>query len=376
MTFQPPDHLRSWAEIDLDALRSNLAFVRRRIDPSCGILAVVKANGYGHGTREVVRALAPDTEIFGVANICEANEVLTTGVGRDIMLLSPCLSGERGEAVMSGYIATVSSAAEAAQYAAHGPLKVNFKIDTGMGRVGCWHESAEIELRRLVQLPGVSIHSISTHLPSADDDEIFTAQQLARFAAMMENLRHIVPGAKIHSLNSAGILTSPGHGADLVRPGLVLYGVAPVPQWDHVLKPVLTWKSRVVLTKDLPAGAGVSYGRTYVAKSPLRTAIIAVGYADGFPRQASGNGAAILIRGQRCPVIGRVTMDQIIVDISALDGVCVGEEAVIIGKQREESISASDLAAQAGTIPWDILTGIGRRVERFYSGISDCYTKI
>jgi alanine racemase len=372
MTFQPPDYLRSWAEIDLDALRANLAFVRRRIAPTCGILAVVKANGYGHGTREVVRALAPDTEIFGVANISEAKEVQLTGAGRDIMLLSPCLPGERSEAVNAGYIVTISTAAEAAEYATHGHLKVNFKIDTGMGRVGCWHESAMEELKRLVDVPSLTLHSISTHLPSADDDEIFTAQQLASFAELLVPLRRIAPIARIHSLNSAGILTSPGHGADLVRPGLILYGVAPVSPWNQELKPVLAWKSRVVLTKDLPAGAGVSYGRTYVAKSHLRTAVIAVGYADGFPRQASGNGAAVLIHGKRCPVIGRVTMDQIIVDISALEGVCVGDEVVIIGKQREESITASDLAAQAGTIPWDILTGIGRRVERFYPGSTSC----
>ena len=372
MTFQAPDHLRSWAEIDLNALRSNLAFVRARIAPSCGILAVVKANGYGHGTREVVRALAPDTEVFGVANISEAKEVQSTGTERDIMLLSPCLPGERSEAVKARCIVTISSAAEAAAYAAHGPLNVNFKIDTGMGRVGCWHESALGELKRLVDVPGVTLHSLSTHLPSADDDEAFTSWQLAGFAELVVSLRRIAPTVRIHSLNSAGILTSAGHEADLVRPGLVLYGVAPVSRWNHELKPALAWKSRVVLTKNLPAGAGVSYGRTYVAQAPLRTAVIAVGYADGFPRQASGNGAAVLIHGKRCPVIGRVTMDQIIVDISALEGVCVGEEVVIIGKQQEESISASELAAQSGTIPWDILTGIGRRVERFYSGTTDC----
>lgn len=371
MTFQAPDHLRSWAEIDLKALRSNLAFVRGRIRPICGILAVVKANGYGHGTREVVRALAPDTEVFGVANIAEAQEVLSTEVGRDVMLLSPCLPGERSKAVNAGCIVTISSASEAAAYAAHGPLKVNFKIDTGMGRVGCWHESAIGELNRLVDLPGVNLHSISTHLPSADDDETFTSLQLDGFSEMVATMRRIAPAAKIHSLNSAGILTSPGHEADLVRPGLILYGVAPIPRWDRELKPVLTWKSRVILIKDLPAGAGVSYGRTYVAKSPLRTAVIAVGYADGFPRQASGNGAVVLIHGKRCPVIGRVTMDQIIVDISGIEGVCVGDEVVIIGKQQAESISASELAAQAGTISWDILTGIGRRVERFYSGTQD-----
>ena len=366
--FTAPDHLRTWAEIDLAALRENLAFIRKHVGPDPEILAVVKANGYGHGAREMVKALAHETAIFGVANVNEAREVSAAATGRDIMLLSPCLPGERHEAVKENYIVTASSAAEAREYAALGATRLNFKIDTGMGRVGCWWEEAPEEARRVAEISGISLHSISTHLPCADDDLEFTSNQLDHFFQLSAALRRLLPAVKVHSLNSAGILAFQNHSADIVRPGLILYGVSPVEGYSDALKPVLSWKARVALIKNLPAGTGVSYGRTFITPSPLRTAVIAVGYADGFPRQSSGRGASVLIHGCRCPVIGRVTMDQIVVDISAVDGVKDGDEAVLIGRQGEHAISANDLAEQSGTIAWDVLTGIGRRVERFYSG--------
>ena len=359
-----PPLFRSWVEIDPAALRHNLAFVRKSIGPTPGILAVIKADAYGHGDAQVARWLAPDVDLFGVACLAEAQRVMAAGTGRPILLLSPCLPSERREAVAAGLIVTVSSAAEALSYAAYGPAKINFKVDTGMGRVGFAGESVAGELAAIVGR--VTLQSISTHLPCADEDEAFTHDELGRFSRMVRDFRRIAPGAKIHALNSAGILKYPEHAGDLVRAGLVLYGYSPLPDFQPHLRPALAWKTRVILVKELPEGAGVCYGRTFVTRRPTRTAVLAVGYADGFPRQVSGRGAGVLIRGQRCPVLGRVTMDQTVVDVSGIGDVQPGEEAVLIGGAGRESVSAADLAAQADTIPWDILTGIKSRVARIF----------
>ncbi len=362
--FSVSPTLRSWVEVDPDALRHNLAFVRRQIGPRPEILAVIKANAYGHGTGQVARALAHDVAIFGVADLTEAGAVIPAETGRDIMLLSPCLPSERREAVEKGLIVTVSSAREALEYAACGAARVNFKVDTGMGRIGAWRESAASELASIAGR--ANIHSISTHLPCSDEDEGFTRGQLEEFSRMLEGFRKIAPGVRIHSLNSAGILKFPEHAADIVRAGLVLYGSSPLPEFQRECRPALTWKARVTLVRDLPEGTGVCYGRTFVTPRPTRTAVLPVGYADGFPRQVSGRGACVLIRETRCPVLGRVTMDQIVVDVTEAGDIRPGEEAVMIGTQGKETVLAEDLASQAGTIAWDIFTGIKHRVTRVY----------
>ncbi len=365
--FSVPPSIRTWAEIDVSAMRDNVSAVRRLIGDRPRILAVVKANAYGHGAVEVVRALAGQVDIFGVANVCEAREIFDAGTERDVMILGPCLPGERGIAVADGAIVTVSSAPEAAAYAQHGPVRINFKIDTGMGRVGVWWERAEDELRAICGQPGIKIHSVSTHLPVADEDEVFTRRQLERFEELASRIRQCVPSALIHALNSAGILRFPEFSADLVRAGLVLYGESPVPEFQPLLLRPLAWKTRVALVHDLPQGAGVSYGRTFVAERPMRVALLPIGYADGFPRALSGRGAQVLINGARCAVLGRVTMDQVVVDVSDSGAVEEGDEVVLIGRQGEAEITAREFAAQAGTIPWDIFTGIKSRVVRIHS---------
>ena len=356
--------MRSWVEVDPGALRHNLAVVRKSIGAKPEILAVIKADAYGHGIGPSARALAPDVAVFGVANLSEAQAVAEAGTGRRIMILSPCLPSERQEAVAAGFIVTVSSADEAEEFAAFGSPVVNFKVDTGMGRVGFRGENAAGELARIAGR--VNIHSISTHLPCSDEDERFTRCQLEQFSRMAEGFRKVAPGAKIHSLNSAGILRFPEHAEDIVRAGLVLYGSSPLPEFQNALRPALAWKTRVTLVKDLPEGTGVCYGRTFITSRATRTAVLAVGYADGFPRQASGKGAGVLIRGTRCPVLGRVTMDQIVVDVTGAGDIAAGDEAVIIGTQGREAILAADLASRADTIAWDIFTGIKSRVARIY----------
>jgi len=366
--FDVPPELRSWAEIDLSAVRHNLGVVRNKIGSKPGILAVVKANAYGHGTVPIVRALAGSVSVFGVASLPEALEIAQAGVAGDIMLLSPCLPAERKLAVDSGFIVTVSSPSEVRDYTRHGPVRLNFKVDSGMGRVGVWQADAPDALAQIPSIPNARLHSISTHLPSSDEDLDFTAEQLRAFDELTDRLRKHAPGALIHSLNSAGIHSFPSHAKDLVRAGLVLYGSSPLPDFEATLAPVLSWKARVTLVREIPAGTGISYGRTFLTRRATKTAIVPVGYADGLPRRLSGNGGSVLLGGVKCPILGRVTMDQIVVDVSDAETVREGDEAVLIGRQGNEQITAGALAAQAGTIAWEIFTGIQERVVRIYGG--------
>lgn len=355
-----PPSMRSWAEVDHSAILHNLGIVRQLVGPAPGIFAIIKANAYGHGAREVARTLADQVEGFGVANLEEARELLPTT--HDILLLSPVLPGERREVVAENFIATVSSAAEAADFSGG---RVCFKVDTGMGRIGCWKDDAFAEIKRLVSLENVHLHSIATHLPVPDEDPTYTRAQLRDFAALRTALLpELPPGIKFHALNSAGLLGFPEGVGDLVRPGLMLYGASPLIEHQSLLRPALTWKARILLVRTLDTGRTVSYGRTFTAPSSLRVAVLPVGYADGLPRQVSGQGAEVLIGGRRCPLLGRVTMDQVVVDVSTIPEVQPGEEAVLIGRQEGEEILVGELAARAGTIPWQILTGLGNRVKK------------
>ena len=363
-----PDFVRTWVETDLSAIRHNARVVRRLIGPQSAILAVVKADAYGHGVGPVVRTLAEEVEIFGVANVGEARGVAAAGTGRDVMILSPCLPAERGAAVEEGFVVTVSSAGEAAEFAAFGRVRINFKIDTGMGRIGCGVESAIDDLREIRAMAGVEIHSVSTHLPSADEDSEFTKTQLAGFAELMERVREVVPGVRSHSHNSAGILTRPAEAGEIVRPGLMLYGCSPVAGLQAELRAALVWKTRVSFVRSVPEGWGISYGRAFVTPRPMRVAVLAAGYADGYPRSVSGRGAEVLIGGVRCPLLGRVTMDQVVVDADGIPDVRPGDEAVLLGAADGGEISVTRLAELAGTIPWDVFTGIGQRVRRFHFG--------
>ncbi len=363
---------RCWAEIDHAALRHNAAAVRARIGAKPGIIAVVKADGYGHGGPEVARTLAPLVEQFGVASLGEARAVRAAVADRDILVLSPCLPEERKAAVAEGFIPVISSAGEAEDFASlaeGGPVRVHLAIDTGMGRIGVWHEDAEALARDLATRPSLEVESISTHLPVADSDAEFTAEELDTWAALAARLRLILPRAKFHALNSAASLARPGFAADRVRPGLALYGISPLPEFQAELRPVLALKTRITLVREVGAGRGISYGRDFITPRPMRIATLAMGYADGYPRQVSGRGAQVLIRGLRSPVLGRITMDQFMVDVSDFPAdVDPGEEVVLIGRQGDETITVDEVAGWAGTISWDIFTRLGRRVKLAHLG--------
>ncbi len=358
---------RCWAEIDLAALRHNAQVARERLGPETALLAVVKANAYGHGMVEVARALREEAELFGVANLPEALELRTSGIAHPILILGPALLEERAAIKEHEFIASVSSAAEARAFAGHA-AGINFAVDTGMGRMGCWQDEAMAELEEIARIPGLVLHSVSTHLPVADEDAAFTEEELGRFQELVRQMRQRVPGKyRVHVLLSAGILGFAGHRFEIARAGLMLYGCAPLPNEQPFLRPVLSLKARVALLRELPAGRDVSYGRTFTTARRTRVATVSAGYADGYPRALSNRQTALLIGGQRCPLLGRVTMDLLMADVTEVPQVSLGEEVVLIGRQGAEEIMVAEVAQRAGTIPWEIFTGIGSRVRRVYA---------
>jgi alanine racemase len=357
---------RCWAEIDLAALRHNARVARERTGPQTELLAVVKANGYGHGMIEVARSLRAEADLFGVANLHEALALRASGISHPILLLGPALPEERASINRHRFIASVSSFEEACAFAGN-PAGINFAIDTGMGRMGCWQDEAIGELEKIAQFPDVVLHSVSTHLPVADEDEVFTEQELMRFAELVRQIRAKIPAAcKVHVLLSAGILGFPSYSFEIVRAGLMLYGSSPLPRAQEFLRPVLSLKARIVLLRDFPAGRGISYGRTFITPRPMRVATISAGYADGYPRSLSNRGATVLISGKRCPVLGRITMDLTMVEVTSVPQAQLGDEVVLVGKQGDEEIFSAEIAERSGTIAWEIFTGIGSRVRRVY----------
>ena len=360
--------MRTWVEVDHTALRHNLKAVRKMAGKA-GIMAVVKANGYGHGLNQVASTFSPGIDVFAVASLGEAIQLRFTEKKKPILLLSAALPTEYPEIGRLGFIPTISTLEEAQKFSKAAPKNapIHFKIDTGMGRLGAHPEQAFAILREIRKLP-LTLHSISTHLAAADSDRALTKKQLQDFEDLVSYLREFAPKIPIHVLNSAGTMLFPAHAHDFVRVGLALYGVSPVPKFQKLLKPALSWKASVTFLNDLPKGQGVSYGSTYITPRAMKVAVLPVGYADGYPRQLSNKGASVLIKGKRCSVLGRVTMDQIMVDVSAVKGIKVGDEATLVGKQGNEEITPTEVAQKADTIPWHLFCGVTGRVTYRYIG--------
>jgi alanine racemase len=356
---------RCWAEIDRSALRHNAKVVRERTG-SAEMLAVVKANAYGHGLLGVAQTLSGDAQLFGVANLQEAL-TLRESLSHSIVIFGPATPEERSVIAERGFIPTISSLEEAEAFNRFGPVAINFKIDTGMGRMGVVEHQAVEVFKKVAALPNINIHSISTHMPVSNEDAEYTRDQLVRFRNIIEQIRAEFPGTyKAHVLQSTGTLAHNAQPFDIVRAGIILYGISPLPEFQKLLKPVMTWKTRICLVRDMPKGSSISYGRTFITPREMRVATLSAGYADGYPWQLSNRGAAMLVRGQRCPLLGRVTMDLMVIDATNIDDVQVGDEVVLMGRDGNEEISCAELAERTGTIPWEIVTRIGARVRRVY----------
>lgn len=361
--ISPP---RAWAEVDLGALKKNLTVARDAFGGE--LMAVVKAGAYGHGLEEIAKALAPqEIAFFGVANVGEARRIRNAGVNTRIYLLGATWSEEREEIVARDWTPCISSIEEAWQFnrlaAGQGKrLKVHLAVDTGMGRGGFVAEHLPEKLAELERMENLEVEGIGSHLPSADEDREFTLRQFDQFHAIIRSLGGPDRFKWIHLSNSAGLLGFTQGVCNLSRPGLMLYGVSPLPGFQEKLSTVMTLKSRVTLVRTLPAGHGVSYGRQFVTTRPTRVATVGIGYGDGYPRHVSGNGADVWIRGRRLPILGRVTMDQMMVDVTGNEDVMEGDEVEIFGP----NIPVDEIAAKAGTIVWEIFTGITPRVMRCY----------
>ncbi|MBN2308556.1 MAG: alanine racemase [Candidatus Hydrogenedentes bacterium] len=366
----------SRALIDLDAYAHNLALIRQMVPGDCGLIPVVKADAYGHGAVPVARrAVAEGAAMLAVATVNEAVALREAGIEARLLVLVTPPRDALGAAVEYDLRLTVSSVAAAERVGelarrANRVVPVHCKIDTGMGRQGFLPESAVADLLHLTRISHIDIEGVATHFAVAERPrDPFTGYQIKQFKQVLRQLdKEGVPYEMAHAANSAGIVNHPTASTfSMVRPGLMTYGVwpcDPVPD-PSPLRPVLRWETEVVLMKDLASGATIGYGRTFTARQRMRAAILPVGYADGY-RFALSNRADVLIRGKRCPVRGRVSMDQIVVDVTHVPGVAAGDTATLIGADGEEAITAAELAERADTIPYDILTGIGPRVERVY----------
>ncbi|HVT72278.1 MAG TPA: alanine racemase [Lacunisphaera sp.] len=369
--------LRCWVEIDLAALERNVKLIRASLPPAIKYVAVVKADAYGHGLHQVAaRLMHAGADVLAVANVAEAVALRELSIDWPILLLSPVLPEE--DPYLSEYdlTATVSSLAEIERFDRIGrargkPVAIHLKIDTGMGRLGVWHAEASSLHAAITRAPGIRLVGVFTHFASADEDPDFTAEQRRIFLATLAALPGLDPERLlVHADNSAGLETTPGRGIfNAVRVGLLQFGILPHP---HSMlarvhaEPVFSFHTRVGLVKRLPAGTGISYGQTCRLRTDSTVAILTAGYGDGIDR-ASSNRAEVLIGGRRCPVLGRVTMDQTVVDITHLaKPVACGDPVVLVGRQLENEISITEFSSWADTIPWETLCSVTKRVPRIY----------
>ncbi len=376
--MNPPNSrlpLRCWAEIDLAALERNLRLIRASLPAHMRYVAVVKADAYGHGLPQTAaRLMHAGADLFAVANLSEAATVRELGPGWPILLLSPLLPEEDRYVAEYDLTATISSSDEVRRFNAVGreagrPVSVHLKIDTGMGRVGVWHEATASLYREIAGASHLKLAGVFTHFASPEDAD-FTAEQRRRFLAALESCTGLnLAQLFVHADNSAGIETMPGASPfNAVRIGLLQFGILPHP---HSLlaqvhtEPVFSFRTRVGLVKTLPAGQTISYGRTCQLKRDTQIAVLCAGYGDGIPR-AMSNRAQVLIGGKRCPVLGRVTMDQTIVDVSDAGPVSCGDEAILVGRSGGAEISVVEFSGWADTIPWETLCSVTKRVPRVY----------
>ncbi len=369
---------RAWVEVDLGAIACNVQTLRRHLRPATDLMAVVKADAYGHGAIAVARTvLAAGATCLCVATLLEAIELRQAGIGAPILLLGATHSADQARAAAQWRIEpTLSSPEQAAVFsqvlAEQGrELPVHLKLDTGMARLGApWAEAVEF-FRAVRGLPGLRVSSLYSHLATADElDQTVLRQQQQRFEQAIAALHQAgLPCPTLHLANSAAAIAFPELQFDAVRVGLALYGVYPAPHLRRrlELQPALQVKARVTHIRDLPAGTGVSYGHRFITPQPIRMAVIGIGYADGILRSLS-NRMQVLARGRRLPQIGTITMDQLMVDATTLPDLAPGDVVTLLGEEGTERISADDWALQAGTIPWEVLCGFRQRLPRWSGG--------
>jgi alanine racemase len=399
-----------WAEIDLNAIKSNLNAIKNKVG-NRKIIAVVKANAYGHGAIPVARAIAKQADMFAVATVEEAIELREAGITLPILNLFSILP-DQAEAVLKYEItqavckfSTCEAISDCAKRMGNTPpnppkggyrAKVHVEVDTGMNRLGVHYSEAVAFLKQVCALPNLRVEGIFTHFSSADEaDKSYTYLQLERFNSLwkpelgfrisdfgIKRNNSLIPHSAfriphsvhlersaflIHAANSPAILDLPSTYFDAVRPGLILHGLYPSDEVSRSipLKPALSLKARVIHLKNVGSGESISYNRRYITSAPTKIATLSIGYDDGYRKSLRNIGEA-LIRGIRAPIVGTICMDNIMCDVGHISDVEIGDEVVLIGKQGDDEITADEVAKKAGTISYDIFCGLGRRVERIY----------
>lgn len=366
----------AWAEINLDHISHNVREIKKKIGPATKIMAVVKADGYGHGAVAVAEtALKSGASSLAVAFVEEAVELRRAGVEAPILLFGYTDPAHFSVLVKYKLTPTVFDFSTALEYSRlavehNVVLPLHLKVDTGMGRIGLLPDEVVDVVSRIVRLPGLRIEGIYTHFAAADEeDQSYTKEQLLLFNRVIDRcLEKEIYIPLVHAANSAAAIAHPNSHYNLIRLGLSLYGHYPFDDFRSYsinLLPALTFKSRIIMVKALPPGSAISYGCTYITDRETLIATIPVGYADGYSRLLSNQGQ-VLIRGQRVPVVGRICMDHLMVNVSSIPGARRGDEVVLYGRQGEEQITVEEVAGRIGTINYEILCSVNKRVPRLY----------
>jgi alanine racemase len=365
----------TWTEIDLDAIAYNYRVIRSRLSKGTSVLAVVKANAYGYGMVEVARRLEKENiSYLGVACVDEGITLRKAKVKTPILVLSSVLPKEAEAAVYYDLTLTVcnktlASAIDKVARKFGKQALAHVKVDTGMGRLGVWHDEADNLIEDLLGFDNITIEGIFTHFASADEEDVhYTVKQIENFKRLAAEME--IRGLEIqyvHAANSAGAMLYKDSHFNMVRPGLMLYGLYPSARIARTvkLKPALSLKTTVIYLKNTPPGRFISYGRTHMTTKETIVATLPIGYADGLNRHLS-NRADMIIRGKRVPIIGRICMDHTMVDVTRVKGVKVGDEVTVIGRQGKQEITVEETADLLETIPYEVVCWISSRVPRVY----------
>ena len=362
----------TWAEVNLGNLSFNFQQIKQILPAKVKVMVCVKADAYGHGLIPVASRLAKNgVDYLSVASIDEGIELREAGIKLPILVLGIILEKDIWPLLKYGLSQTVCtedlarSLSFAGEKSGH-KIHIHVKVDTGMGRLGVIHKDAVSFIKKINKFKGINIEGIFTHLSLADINRDFTLHQIKLFNDLFAKLKKaLISIPLIHAANSLGVTNYKESHFNMVRPGLVIYGLYPEELSNIELKPVLSLKTRVVYLKRVPAGYGISYGYTYVTKKEATIVNLPIGYGDGYPRNLS-NLAAVLINGRRFKISGRVCMDQIMVDVGDTK-VTVGDEVVLIGSQGKNKINTEELAALSATIPYEIVCGLSSRIPRIYT---------
>ena len=370
---------RVWAEISYSKLRNNLDQIKKIIGDK-SIICMVKDNAYGHGSVNVSKYLSKDDRVkaFAVACMSEAKELRDNGIDKDIIIIGLIYRSRYKDAIINDYVMTISTLEQAIEInevagSISKVAKLEIGIDTGMGRIGFPVNEKTIEdIKKISELKNVSIYGFFTHFSVADSDKDdvenikYTEEQERKYADIIDKVKSLgISTGDISIANSAGVLSGRGENCTSVRPGIILYGLLPSKAFsNNDLQPIMSLKSQIIHIKEIDSNTSISYGRTFVSKGKMKIATISCGYGDGYPRSAS-NKTEVIVNDKRCKVVGRVTMDMLMVDVTGVD--CkVEDEVILIGESKSEKITLQEICDETYEFTYEVMTSIGKRVERVY----------